>query len=311
MDLSKAVTVQKKSVGTPQAAGTGLEYLRTGGGLTTAADRLARRVVALDGSGSMASSLIGVATDRSDIPDAAVATLRRYVADFHAGNSLILLEGCSEAMRGFLPTAVGFSDQDLAQAMVQEPQILAAIGMVPKSYNPGACVKGVLSIEFVRTMVEDRFSNNPADAMGVIEFTYVAKPMGVPGDRASILRALEGGLSGGGTHIANAMEASFEAIRSSPSVVGQNQIITVSDGQDNTFSLDTARDLFKRSRLFSVVFDFIYLVSPGDTRIGAKSLRWLAENSGGQYVEVWTREQYRTKFLEASRRKLLLLTGGH
>ncbi len=114
----------------------------------------------------------------------------------------------------------------------------------------------------------------------------------------------------GGTTIANAMEAAYAAISSCPSTVGQNQVVTISDGEDSSFNMRHAEDLFKKSRPFNVVFDFIHLVSPRDVSQGALSLKWLAEQSGGQYVSVVTREQYKTKFLEASKRPLLLTAGG-
>jgi len=161
--------------------------------------------------------------------------------------------------------------------------------------------------QYLGEMVQERFAKNPGADLHIVEFDTeprYRKPCGIADLKRQIARLSAPGWD---TNITAALEAVIKIVESNPSPVGANQVVFVSDALDHGAAY--VLRLVPRLLDARIVLDFIHVLSPNELVEDANSwdkLKEACEATGGTYTRVDSARVFRQKFVESSRRPLLL-----
>lgn len=182
---------------------------------------------------------------------------------------------------------------------------------IPINYNYRSAGRSKMMAvkDAAKKFVAERFKKFSDARVGVFKFTtdqVLLCEAGTPEATvlAAINRLADGGT--GGTSIYPAIDRVLRECKRRPSEVNLHHIVLVSDGEDP--SAMKVMNLLPRMKELGVVFDFIYIIGEGgdgSSKDLAALLREMCSSTGGEYLEVRTKEDLEKKLLAVSNRPML------
>lgn len=154
--------------------------------------------------------------------------------------------------------------------------------------------------------VSQRFAKYPNAEVSVIKFDDSPVTVSNKASEAVTLAAINALHTEGGTHIARAVRHSINLCKKTKNSI-VHHIVLISDGMDGTGR--DVEDMVPTMKANSIVFDFIYVSTPGDQGYGedysVAALRRACEATGGEFKEVSSRKAFKQQFQLAATRLCL------
>lgn len=159
--------------------------------------------------------------------------------------------------------------------------------------------------EMAERMITERKSQFPDSDTQVIAFDDKAELLPARTTQ-ELIRAVQGLQVGGSTSILRAIKLAMSTCNRKPSEVKLHHFVLVTDGED----YDTVRitEFIPAMLEMGVVLDWIFIANPGDDAsrdVATAAIKAAVDATGGTFTVVTTAPEFETKFVEASKRKLL------
>lgn len=154
-------------------------------------------------------------------------------------------------------------------------------------------------------MVRERKAQFPDSDTQVIAFDDKATLLPASSTE-QLIQAIQTLVVGGSTSILRAIKLAMDACNRAPSQVKMHHFVLVTDGEDyDTMNIDKFVPAMVE---MGVVLDWIFIANPGDTAsrdVATMAIKAAVDATGGTFTIVTSADEFETKFVEASNRKLL------
>jgi hypothetical protein len=285
---------------------------------------LTKRVYVVDKSGSMDNYLLGMETvDEFNWPDDALARARARIQE--ALGRIAALQANGQASPGIDEDFIGAltleqtdaiwksfvsHNDELLKAEIVAYGLTGEIGVMRKpAYRSHAMFSKMEGVKrFAADMIRERHEAHPDADTHLIAFDLSAY-YAPPGDVEQLIGQVEELHADGiDTNIGCAVEAAIDLCEREASPVNVHHIILVTDALD-TKAGEAVAPMVPIMQARNIVLDFIHVISLNELVHAENSWKRLKEYcimTGGSYTRVDRAASFRARFVEASRKVLLL-----